>query len=291
MLVRRLARPLLASAFVAGGIDALRNPRPRAELAEPLVDRFAAAAQPVAQRVAGALEDQVDQVAAAVEPGADQVSGVVHDVAQGRPLPFETETYVRVNAAVQVGAGLLLATGRLPRVASAALAVTLVPSTIAGHPFWEAEGDERRVQRTQFLKNASLLGGLILAAVDTEGRPGITYRARHARDEAKAVAAAAGLSAALTDLGRVASAHGHDLVTAARESDLPDIARARAQDLVTAARESDLPDVARAKAHDLVTAARESDLPKVATARARELAEVAAHRAEELAGSAQALGE
>ena len=215
----------------------------------------------------------------------------MHDVAQGRPLPFETETYVRVNAAVQVGAGLLLATGRLPRLASAALAATLVPTTIAGHPFWEAEGDERRVQRTQFLKNASLLGGLILAAVDLEGRPGVTYRARHARDEAKAVAAATGLSAALTDLGRSASVHGHELVAAARESDLPDIARAKAHDLVSAARESELPEAARAKAADLVAAARESDLPHVAAARARELAEVAAHRAEELAATAQSLGE
>lgn len=338
MLVRRLARPLLASAFVAEGIDALRNPRPRAEIAGPFVERAVTAAQPVAQKVAEAVEDHVDQVAATVEAGADRVTDavpdavggdqaqvaadqatattseaakVVHDVAQGRPLPFQTETYVRVNAAVQVGAGLLLATGRLPRVASAALAVTLVPTTIAGHPFWEAEGDERRAERTQFLKNASLLGGLILAAVDLEGRPGIAYRARHARDEAKAVAVATGLSAALTDLGRSASEHGHDLVAAARESDLPDVARARAHelmaaareselpdvarhkahDLVAAARESELPDLARAKAHDLVAAARESDLPQVAAARARELAEVAAHRAEELAATAQTRGE
>ncbi len=266
MLVRRIARPLLASVFVVEGIETLRNPRPRVDLAEPLVDRVALAAQPVAEKVAEAVEEPA-------EHAPTSVADTVRQVAQGQPLPFETESYVKLNAAVQVGAGLLLAAGRLPRVASAALAVTLVPTTVAGHPFWEADGAERRTQRTQFLKNAGLLGGLILAAVDTEGRPGLTYRARHAREEAKAVAAAAGISAALTDLGRAASAHGHDLVAAARESDLPDVARAKAHDLVVAARESDLPDTARAKAHDLVVAARESDLPKVAAARARELAD------------------
>mgnify|MGYP001191486725 CR=1 FL=1 len=338
MLVRRLARPLLASVFVTGGIDTLRNPKPRAEVAGPLVDRMATAAQPVAQKLAGAVEGHVDQVAAAVDAGAERVADavpdaaggervatvadqattasadaaqVVHDVARGQALPFETETYVKVNAAVQVGAGLLLATGKFPRAASVALAATLVPTTIAGHPFWELEGDERRTQRTQFLKNAGLLGGLILAAVDTEGRPGVAYRARHARDEAKAAAAAAGLSAALADLGRAASSHGHDLVAAARESDLPDTARAKAHDLLAAARDSelpdtarakahdllaaardsDLPDVARAKAHDLVATARESDLPKVAAARARELAAEASARADDLSSSAQALGE
>ncbi|MBX3285922.1 MAG: DoxX family protein, partial [Actinobacteria bacterium] len=166
-----------------------------------------------------------EQVHAAADQAGSTAAGVaqaVHDVAQGRPLPIESEAYVRANGAVQVGAGLLLATGRFPRAASTALAITLVPTTVAGHPFWELEGDERRAQRIHFLKNCGLLGGLILAAVDTEGRPGIAYRARHARDEAKAVAAATGLSAALVDVGHAATAHAHDLLDAARDSDLPD---------------------------------------------------------------------
>ena len=36
----------------------------------------------------------------------------------------------------------------------------------------------------QFLKNLGLLGGLLLAAVDTEGRPGLAYRAHLASDRA-----------------------------------------------------------------------------------------------------------
>ena len=64
---------------------------------------------------------------------------------------------------------MLLAFGRVPRLSSAVLAASLVPTTFAGHRFWEAEGAERERQKIQFAKNVSLVGGLILAAVDTEG--------------------------------------------------------------------------------------------------------------------------
>ncbi|MBK6501203.1 MAG: hypothetical protein IPG03_02165 [Candidatus Microthrix sp.] len=36
------------------------------------------------------------------------------------------------------------------------------------------------MSRIQFEKNASILGGLLLATVDTEGRPGLGWRARRA---------------------------------------------------------------------------------------------------------------
>jgi hypothetical protein len=35
-------------------------------------------------------------------------------------------------------------------------------------------------QRMQFLKNAAMAGGLILAALDTEGRPSVRWRAKRA---------------------------------------------------------------------------------------------------------------
>ena len=41
MLVRRIARPLLASSFVYGGIDTLRNPQSRVPGAAPVVDQIA----------------------------------------------------------------------------------------------------------------------------------------------------------------------------------------------------------------------------------------------------------
>ena len=144
-ITHRLARPMLAAMFVSGGVDSLRNPEAKASTADA-----------VAQKVADA-------------------AGVSAD----------TATLVKVNGAVMVGAGALLALGKVPRLSAAALAGTLVPTTLAGHRFWE-ETDEkaRKGQRVQFLKNVSMLGGLILAATDTDGRPSLGWRAKKAAAKA-----------------------------------------------------------------------------------------------------------
>ena len=69
---------------------------------------------------------------------------------------------VRVNAAVQVGAGAALILDVTPRLASLALIGSIVPTTAGGHRFWEFEaGPERSSQRNHFLKNISILGGLL----------------------------------------------------------------------------------------------------------------------------------
>jgi putative oxidoreductase len=160
-IVRLAARPLLASMFLTGGLDALLNAKKRADAAEPVTDKLV----PL-------LKKLVPQ------------------------LPDDPTTLVRINGAVQVGAALALATGRMPRVSSAVLAGTLVPTTFAGHRFWEEkEPQPRAVQRIHFFKNCSMLGGLLLAAVDTEGKPGIAWRARRAaadvRREARGLAKSA----------------------------------------------------------------------------------------------------
>src|SRR5205823_628630 len=86
-----------------------------------------------------------------------------------------------INGGVQVVAGLALATGRMPRVSALVLAASLAPTTYAGHPFWEEKDKTARAgQRIQFFKNVSMMGGLLLAGVDTEGKPGVAWRARRA---------------------------------------------------------------------------------------------------------------
>jgi len=148
-LTRWLARPMLASVFVTSGVDTLRNPAPRVEKAEP-----------VASKVASRL-----------------------------PLPDDTEQLVKLNAAVQVVAGLLLSIGRLPRLAALALAGSIVPTTLAGHRFWEADDPQTKAQQqVQFTKNLGLLGGLILAAVDTGGAPSLSWRAKRAGRRARKTA-------------------------------------------------------------------------------------------------------
>ena len=46
---------------------------------------------------------------------------------------------VRVNGAVQVGAGVFLAIGKFRRPAAFALIGSIIPTTYAGHRFWEED--------------------------------------------------------------------------------------------------------------------------------------------------------
>ena len=82
----------------------------------------------------------------------------------GLPAP---ELAVRANGSVMVLAGSALALNLWPRVAAVVLTASLLPTTVVGHPFWkETEGAARAGQRTQFLKNLGLLGGLLMVAAE-----------------------------------------------------------------------------------------------------------------------------
>lgn len=151
MLLRRLARPLLASIFIVGGLNELRQPQAHADAANPLLDDMA---------------------------------GRVRDVLPENTNP-DAATLVRVDAAVKVGAGTLLALGWAPRLAAIALVGSLVPTTAAGHRFWAADNEQDKQQQlTHFLKNVSMAGGLLIAAADTEGKPSLGWRARRAAKRA-----------------------------------------------------------------------------------------------------------
>lgn len=148
---RTIARPMLASIFVVGAAAALKNPAATAEKAAPVTSRLV----PLLQKA-------------------------------GIPLPEDPEALVRLNAGVQIGAGLALATGRLPRLSAAVLAASLAPTTLAGHRFWEVEDPAQRAQqKLHFFKNVSVIGGLIIASGDTEGKPGVAWRARRAARDAR----------------------------------------------------------------------------------------------------------
>lgn len=155
-LVRRLARPLLAAPFLYGGIDQLRHP-----------DRKTDGGGPVVPALKGLAVGPVT-------------------------LPSDDAGLVRLNGGVMTAAGLLLATGRAPRAASVVLAASLVPTTLTGHRFWEAPDEKtKQLQLVQALKNAALFGGLLIAALDTEGRPGLAWRAQHAAKQAQRATTAA----------------------------------------------------------------------------------------------------
>lgn len=150
-VTRLIARPLLASMFVVGGLDSVRNAKSKAAAAQPVTDRIA----PLAQKA-------IPQ------------------------FPSNPETLVRLNGGAQLLAGLALATGRAPRLSATVLAASLVPTTLAGHRFWEESDPKTKgMQRIQFLKNVSMFGGLLIAGADTDGKPGVAWRARRAATDVK----------------------------------------------------------------------------------------------------------
>ena len=251
MLIRRVARPMLSAVFISRGVDALRSPKPAADATRHTLEGLSKLPDPV-----------------------------------GTNVPSNAETVARVNAAVQIGGGLLLATGKLPRVASAALALSVVPGSLGGHAFWNEVDPQRKAdERRAFVTDVSLIGGLIIAALDTEGKPSLGWRGRRAARKVSAavtsalpVGAAAGGSLADSPL---AEKVGHGLhVGAERGSKLAHVARERGGELAEVARErgGELAEVARG---------RGVELAEVARGRGAELAEVARERAPELADAAR----
>jgi uncharacterized membrane protein YphA (DoxX/SURF4 family) len=273
MLIRRIARPMLSAAFISRGVDALRSPKPAADAARSTIEGLSKLPDPV-----------------------------------GANVPTNAETVARVNAAVQIGGGLLLATGRLPRVASAALALTVVPGSLGAHAFWSESDPQRKAdERRAFLTDVSLIGGLIIAAVDTEGKPSLGWRGRraaHKVSEAVSAALPAGAASggALADSAlaekvehglQVGAERGRELAHVARErgAEWADVARERGAEWADVARErgAEWADVARERGAEWAEVARERgpELAEAALERGAEFADVARERTGEFADTAR----
>src|SRR6476661_5491996 len=166
MILRRAARPMLAAIFISGGVEALRSPQAHARAAKPVLE--------------------------AVGPAVDQAVEVAP--VDERP---DDEMLVKIDAGVKIVAGTMLAFGKFPRLASTALAASLIPTTLAGHRFWEEDDPEVRAQQQiHFLKNLGLLGGLLIASADTHGKPSLGWRARKAAAQLSGPTSTLGDSAA-----------------------------------------------------------------------------------------------
>jgi putative oxidoreductase len=80
----------------------------------------------------------------------------------------EPELLTQLNGGVMAGAGVLLAVGLAPRSSALALLASLLPTTIVGHAFWNAQGRERPRQLVHFFKNLAMMGALLLVVADRE---------------------------------------------------------------------------------------------------------------------------
>lgn len=131
--IKALARPLMAAPFIVSGIETLRDPGPR-----------------------------VDRVAPLLKPLADRVPWLPSD---------DPEKLVRLQGALSVGAGALLAIGRFQRLTTFLLAGQLAPTLLTEHRFWTVRDPERRAaERALFVKDAALFGALTVVATAPTGR-------------------------------------------------------------------------------------------------------------------------
>lgn len=79
-------------------------------------------------------------------------------------LPMPTLAVI-IAILVEVGAGLLLLTGgRYARPAALVMAIFTVGATLAAHRFWAVDAAAMQGQLTNFLKNLTIIGGLLVFA-------------------------------------------------------------------------------------------------------------------------------
>jgi putative oxidoreductase len=76
-------------------------------------------------------------------------------------LPM-TEVLLPLTIAIEVGCGLSLVIGWKSFYAAIILALFLIPTTAVFHAFWNADAAAFSNQLTNFLKNLSILGGMLM---------------------------------------------------------------------------------------------------------------------------------
>jgi uncharacterized membrane protein YphA (DoxX/SURF4 family) len=161
---------MLASVFVSQGVKAVTDPSSTRAQAEQMRDRIA----PLLSRVAPA-----------------SVAGMV---------PEDTTTWARLRGVAQIIAGIGLSTGLGRRGSALVLAACNVQDMLAGG------FGPKALKDPQALGRIALTGGLLLAAQDTEGHPGLGYRAHvaSAQVQKKGKKAAKSLESAQADAQKAA---------------------------------------------------------------------------------------
>lgn len=83
--------------------------------------------------------------------------------------------------AVELFAGIAVLVGCYARPAALALAAFLAPTTLIFHDFWTYSGEARMNQMPHFMKNLTIMGGLLVLAAYGAGR--FSFDARGAAPE------------------------------------------------------------------------------------------------------------
>jgi uncharacterized membrane protein YphA (DoxX/SURF4 family) len=96
-------------------------------------------------------------------------------VAKGMPM---ATVLLWGSIAFEFLGSLSLIAGYKARLGAGLLILFLVPTTLIFHNFWSLAGGERTLQLLQFLKNAGIIGGLLLVCAYGAGPLSLDARAR-----------------------------------------------------------------------------------------------------------------
>lgn len=147
MLLRHVARPMLASWFVYEGVQTARKPTEHVR----------------------AARDGVELV--------ERTAGVDASLSES-----QVTALVRAHGAATAVAGLCLGLGKAPRTAALALAALTLPLAVVNQPF-TTRGPERQERTRKFVTNLGAIGAALIAGADYEGRPGVQWRLAKARHD------------------------------------------------------------------------------------------------------------
>ncbi|QXI40455.1 DoxX family protein [Pseudomonas xantholysinigenes] len=81
-----------------------------------------------------------------------------------------------VAVIMEFAVGILLILGFYTRPLALLFALFVLGTALLGHPFWNMVEPERSANMTQFLKNLSIVGGLLALAVSGAGRISLDRR-------------------------------------------------------------------------------------------------------------------
>lgn len=97
--------------------------------------------------------------------GFDGLTGYI--ASKGMPLP----ALMAAGAiAVELGGGLLMLVGYRARWAALAIFLFLIPTTLIFHNFWSVPADMAGDEQIAFLKNMSIMGGMLMVWAFGPGR-------------------------------------------------------------------------------------------------------------------------
>lgn len=105
--------------------------------------------------------------------GFDGTVGYI--ASKGMPLP----QLMAIGAiVVELGAGLLLLVGYRARLAALAIFLFLIPATLIFHPYWAVPPEQAMAQQINFMKNVTIMGGMLMVLAFGAGRLSLDGRAR-----------------------------------------------------------------------------------------------------------------